>query len=185
MPIKNEIAVATILAAVLLSLPVRAQVQAIPTGGCPAKNLPRFEDHPASAHYDGKAHAPILATALDRKYRTMIRTAASQEANFADHFSVVHWGLGTGVTGFVIVDLKTGIVYDPPFEGVGLDLRRKGSVPWVPPPEWQCYSNQLNYHPDSTLLVVEGCLLGGKRCGRTYFVMENGKVEQVGYDADR
>jgi hypothetical protein len=143
-------------------------------------------DHPAALDYDGGSHAPILATALDRKYRTVIRTAASQGPNFAGHFSLVHWGLGTGLKGFVIVDLKTGIIYDPAFEGVGLDLRRKGEERWVPPAEWQCYADLLNYRTDSTLLVIEGCLLSGsRRCGRTYFVMKDGKLEQVEYDADR
>ena len=185
MCVKNRIGSATTLTVLLLLLATRVEGQATPAA-CRGKSLPRFEDHPAAAGYDGKAHAPILATALDHKYRTLIRTTASQGPNFAKHFSAVRWGLGTGIKGFVIVDLETGIVYDPPFEGVGLDVRRKGSLPWEPPSEWQCYADILNYHPESTLFVVEGCLLGrATRSGRTYFVMQNGALEQVAYDADR
>jgi hypothetical protein len=167
-----------ILFALLFSWNLLGAAQA----GCEGKKMPRFEDYPSAATYDGKAHPPVLATRLDRKYQTTIRNAAAGGANFSGHFAIASWGCGTGCQEFVIVDLKTGAVYDPSFVGVGSHY---GPECCDPTPGWQCYSHMLTYRRDSRLLVVEGCLLRGKQCGRTYFVMEGGQLKQVAYDPDR
>ena len=42
----------------------------------------------------------------------------------------------------------------------------------------------VTYRVDSRLLIVEGCLLQGKQCGRTYFAEEGGRLRQVAFDPD-
>jgi hypothetical protein len=163
-----------------LALPLLAMGQTA-ANVCAGKKLPRFEEHPAATDYNGKPHVPILATALDRMHRTIIGAVAAHGVTFAGQFTLVRWGVGTGLQEFVIVDLKTGRVYDPPFQGVGLDVRSKD---FDPPAGWQCYSDLLTYRRDSNLLVVEGCLLRGNRCGRTYLVIEAGGLTQVAFDPD-
>ena len=145
---------------------------------CEDRKFPKFEDYAASA-YNGKPHLSILATPLDHKYRTTIRDAAAKGVNFAGHYAVARWGCGTGCHEFVIVDLKTGVVYDPSFDEVDFHYGATDGSP-----RWQCYSDLITYRPDSSLLVVEGCL-HGKQCGRTYLVMESGRLKQVAYDPDR
>jgi hypothetical protein len=48
-----------------LSLSISLLAQAA-SNACTGKKVPRFEDYPAAAAYEGKARVPILATALDR-----------------------------------------------------------------------------------------------------------------------
>lgn len=170
------------MAAIVLALvfTLNLLAQAVPNA-CDGKKLPRFEQYPA-APYDGKPHFPVLATPLDRKYRTTIRKAAAAGANFAGHFAIAHWGCGTGCQEFVIIDLESGAVHHPPFIGVGLDLAPND---FQPPSAWQCYSGLTTYRRDSRLLVVEGCLIPSMQCGRTYFTMEAGRLKQVAFDPDQ
>lgn len=51
-------------------------------------------------------------------------------------------------------------------------------------PSWWCHSDLITFRPDSRLLIIEGCLLGGKQCGRTYFVEESGRLRLVAFDPD-
>ena len=146
---------------VLLSFSLGVLGRAAPNA-CDGKKLPRFEEYPAATTYKGRAHLPILATPLDHKYRTTIRIAAAKGVNFSGHFAIVTWGCGTGCKGFVIVDLKTGTVYDPPFDEIGFHYG-----PREYDPGWQCYSDLLTYRRDSSLL------------------MEHGRLRQVAFDPDR
>jgi hypothetical protein len=147
-------------------------------GSCNQKNPPEFKDFSTTQMFSGRVHAPILATPLDRKHRTAIRESLANGVNFAGHYVVAEWGCGTGCREFVIVDVKTGIVYDPPFAEV--DYHYPG--PEQSDVEWWCYSDLLTYQKESALFVVEGCLQG-KQCGRTYLVMRN-TLQQKYYDPD-
>jgi hypothetical protein len=153
--------------------------QAVPNA-CSAKTLPTFEQYAAAALYSGKPHSPLLATSLDRKYRTVIREAVAAGPNFAGHFAIAHWGCGTGCQDFVIIDVKTGAVLDPKSYEVGYHYPQQQDYD----PGWECYSDFLTYRRDSRLLIVEGCLLQGKQCGRTYFAEEDGRLHQVAFDPD-
>jgi hypothetical protein len=86
-----------------------------PTTGCEGKKILRFEAYASADTFVGQTHPPVLATPLDRKYKTMIRSTAADGPDFAGHFAIASWGCGTGCLEFVIIDLKTGRVYDPPF----------------------------------------------------------------------
>jgi len=144
---------------------------------CNEKKHPEFKDYSIAEIFGGKMHPVILATPLDRKYRTVIREGFAKGVNFAGQYVVVDWGCGTGCQKFVIIDAKTGTVYDPPFDEVDYHYPPKESDV-----NWWCYSDLVNYQKESRLLLVEGCLRG-KQCGRTYFVMEK-TLKQLDYDPD-
>jgi hypothetical protein len=160
------------MAAILLTLVFVFNLfsQAVPNA-CSGKHLPTFDQYRVAATYNGKPRAPILATALDRKYRTVIREAADAGTNFSGHFAIATWGCGTGCQDFVMIDLKTGAIFDPKAYEVWSHYPQQQDYD----PGWQCYSDLINYRRDSKLLIVEGCLLEGKQCGRTYFVEESGR----------
>jgi hypothetical protein len=155
---------------------------------CKGKKLPTFEQYPAEPAYEGKTSLPILASRLDRKYRTRIREVASGGANFAGHFAIAIWGCGTGCQEFVMIDVKSGAVFDPLAYEIGYHYPRLEDYPrrgdQYDDLDWWCYSDVISYRLDSRLLIIEGCLLDGKQCGRTYFVEARGRLRQVGFDPD-
>lgn len=96
--------------------------------------LPRFEDYTVPRERI-RPVAVELASAPDaRKYRTVIRDAASRGPNFAGHFTVAQWGCGSPCKTFAIISARTGHVWMPAmWVGLGVSVR-----------------------PDSRLLVVDG-----------------------------
>jgi hypothetical protein len=142
------------------------------------QDRPQFESYSVSPQFEGRAHSAVLGTPLDRKYRTAIKNGLANGVNFAGHYVIVIWGCGTGCKGFVVVDAKTGVVYDPAFDEVDYHYPESAESD----AGWHRYPDLLNYRKESALLIVEGCLRG-KQCGRTYFVMGKG-LEQLAYDPD-
>jgi hypothetical protein len=157
---------------------------------CKEKKLPTFEQYPAEPAYEGKLGHAILATRLDRKYQTRIREVVSSGANFAGHFAIASWGCGMDCVDFVMIDVKSGAVFDPLAYEIGYHFPRLeyftnpedqyyGGLDW-----WCYYPDLISYRLDSRLLIIEGCLLDGKQCGRTYFVEARGRLRQVRFDPD-
>ena len=109
--------------------------QALPNA-CGTKNLPTFEQYPTAATYSGRPHSPILASALDRKYRPVIREAAAAGVNFSGHFAIAKWGCGTGCQDFVIIDVETGAIFDPKSYEVGYHYPQQHDYD----AGWWCYS---------------------------------------------
>lgn len=115
---------------------------------------PSFDQYPVTgAKFVGKPAAPVLKTAEERKFRTMIRTAAADGPNFAGHYTIAEWGCGAGCVSIVVVDAATGAVYPGPFRFLGWALRKY---------EDKYPSNgdkfeEVSYKPDSRLLVARGC----------------------------
>jgi len=102
--------------------------------------LPRFESYRVEEHYPGKARPPLLTTHEDRKYRTMLKEAGGQEANFAGHYVVTMWGCGASCVMGAVVDAKTGRVYWLPCYVVG-DMNE---------------SEPIAFRPDSSLIIFKG-----------------------------
>jgi hypothetical protein len=105
----------TIIASILLFISLSAPTQ---IGGLNASNTDQwsFERYPAVADFSGKPAAPILATPHEHLMRTQIRTQALNGPNFAGHFTVAKWGCGSPCLAFVIIDAKSGSVYDPDYD---------------------------------------------------------------------
>src|SRR3954470_18219143 len=76
---------------------------------------PKFADYSTDQIYRGKAATPIIPDKW-RSFRTRIREGARLPANFAGHYRIIQWNNGLDMQAFVLVDLETGIISDPPFE---------------------------------------------------------------------
>ena len=128
-------------------------------------SAPSFSQYRTTeAAYKGVPVEPVLKTAEDRRFRTMIRTGAAHGPNFAGHFTVVEWGCGGGCVSLVVVDAATGEIHRAPFKSLAWQLGKY---------EGKYKSNddkfeQLAYKLDSRLLVARGCLDDSEKCA-SYF----------------
>ncbi len=99
---------------ILAGIAFRAALLCAMAGAAGAQSLPRFEDHPVSEIYRGRT----AAVRISRRdpFRTRIRWAARNvRPNFAGHYILSAWGCGTECLMGVIIDAKSGRVYDIPF----------------------------------------------------------------------
>lgn len=74
------------------------------------------------------------------KYASMYRTRLKQgysadTANFAGHYSLVYWGCGSGCKLAVIIDRKSGKIYDAPESSRGYKFRVDSRMLIVNPPD--------------------------------------------------
>jgi hypothetical protein len=72
-----------------------------------------FELYPVAATFKGKPAPPLLTTDLQHAYRSRIRSETRKGPNFAGLFTLVKWGCGSPCLRFVIVDARSGAVYEP------------------------------------------------------------------------
>jgi hypothetical protein len=107
---------------------------------------PRFADYPVGQLYSGKPVTPKIPDTW-HNFRTRIQKAASLPPNFAGHYRIVQWDNGLDTRVFVLLDLSSGVIYDPPFESLWLDAY--STEGW--------YGKGLAFRADSRLLVAEGC----------------------------
>lgn len=164
-----------------------------------AHDVPRFEDFPAAGVFRGEPTQPVLTTAEEQRYRTVIRRGVSMGwgakdgttgrelaapgPNFAGHYVVVTWGCGSPCLMAAIVDLKTGRVFPPPFHhGPGHSYFQ---VPWSFPAE-----PTLSYRLDSRLLVANICEAdnnagAAQKCGAHYFVIADKGLKLVYTDPEK
>jgi len=75
----------------------------------PGVQVPQFRDYPAEP-YSGPSAPVILATPDEVNFRTRLREAVRQPANFAGSYSLALWGCGTSCVTGAAVNLKTGHV---------------------------------------------------------------------------
>jgi hypothetical protein len=69
-----------------------------------------FEKYKSESNLTLVPHSPILDSEDKREYRTILREESKSGPNFNGHYRIVHWGLGTGVMEWAIINLKTGKV---------------------------------------------------------------------------
>jgi hypothetical protein len=117
--------------------------RAAPAAACPS---PSFDRYPAPAARAPRkpATSPRLTSKEARLYRTVIRDAFTQPANFAGHYRVAIWGCGTDCRNFAIVDKVTGATYTMP--GVTAISGVMGND-----------DERVDFRAGSTLLIVAGC----------------------------
>ena len=132
-----------------------------------ASPRPRFDDFSVKQIFHGSTAAPKLGTQGQRMFRTMIRSGAKAEVEFAGHYTVPRWGCGTDCSQMVIVDSITGRVYDVPFSVVEL------------PPAWEEShsaedNERMEFHPDSRLMKLNMCP-NEQDCGFYDYEMVDGK----------
>ena len=132
---------------------------------------PTFDQYKITeAPFKGKPAPPVLKTAEERQFRTVIRTGAAKGPNFAGGYTVVEWGCGGGCVSVVVVDAATGEIHAAPFKTLAWALRKY---------EGKYKSNddkfeQLAFKLDSRLLVARGCLDESDKC-ESYFWEWDGK----------
>jgi len=117
------------------------------------RDAPRFEQFPVTEKFSGKPAAPVLRTANDRGFRTMIRNGAAEGPNFAGHLTIARWGCGSSCWMIAVIDARTG--------GMIHDLPEFFSFATHPFPDGTALSQSgfepLSYRLDSRLLIMRGC----------------------------
>lgn len=131
----------------------------------PGPPRPKFSDYPVKTVYRGKP-APAIITGQFRMFRTRIRQGADSSVEFAGHYTLPRWGCGTDCNVFVIVDSRTGKVFD----GLGI-----AELPFT----WLSdYGEEammrMEFYPDSRLLKINACP-NEENCGLYDYIMVDGK----------
>jgi hypothetical protein len=135
------------------------------TGTASSQRWP-FQDYPAKV-FQGTPSRPKLETPLARKHATIIRREAKRGANFAGHYRVIAWGCGTSCAVYVIVDERTGTVFEPLEISKGVDLG-------VSAPQFRV---------DSTLMIVANCpspeIYGLQSCERKFYIWGGSQMRLI------
>ena len=132
-----------------------------------ARTRPQFKDYPVEQIYRGSPAIPKLVTPVERMYRTMIRSGAKADVEFAGHYTVPQWGCGTMCNEFAIVDSITGTVYEVPFSVNELP------IPWEERHGAEDHE-RMEFRPDSRLMKLNMCP-DEKDCGFYDYVMTDGQ----------
>ncbi|WP_454872264.1 hypothetical protein [Paraburkholderia xenovorans] len=131
-----------------------------------AEPLPKFEN--CSVPVESKqATVPRLkfADAPARKYRTVIRDAASQPVNFAGHYVLATWGCGSGCIMAAAIDSKSGRVNSLPFTVSNWPMD---------------VTEPLSYRTNSCLLVVRGSRNESTDRGTYYYAFDGKAFTLIG-----
>ncbi len=138
---------------------------------------PRFEDYPVDQVSTKKPASIRWPPNMDPndpetgKFTESVKEAVAHGPNFAGHYAIAHWGLGTGISSIAVVDLATGRVFrEMPFVFV--------DVPWDP--EDKSPYRGYSFRSDSTLLIASGCFYKGESqsgndCGWKYYKWEQNR----------
>jgi len=74
-----------------------------------ASESSEFDQYKSEALLSGKPHMPLLKTGQERKYKTRLREAAAEGANYNGHYKIVWWGCGTNCIDWAIINLQSGV----------------------------------------------------------------------------
>jgi hypothetical protein len=80
---------------------------------------PRFEQYPAEADRHGPAVSIKLISPSERMFRTRLTEAAKEPPDFAGRYRFTVWRCGSECAAGAIIDLRTGVVYQPLLGGKG------------------------------------------------------------------
>ena len=81
-------------------------------------NLPQFTDYPAKP-YMGKTAQLDMTDESARMFRTRLRDALKEKADFAGEYVITMWGCGGGCRSYAFVNKRTGKLLDGGFGGEG------------------------------------------------------------------
>lgn len=126
-----------------------------------------FEHYSVVADFYGTTAKPILATRYERSFRTEIQTQAAKGPNFAGHYTVAKWGCGAPCLSFVIVDARTGSVYNPGFPVACAD---KNVV-----------DSSVDFRLSSRLIVATSISRAGV-CGYNYYVWNGSTLRLLHFE---
>jgi hypothetical protein len=83
---------------------------AVPKDAHAQSTAPQPGDYPAGEVFRGRPAKLDLSRPDNREFRTRLKEAAGEPANFAGHYVLSTWGCGTGCKRGAAVDLKSGKV---------------------------------------------------------------------------
>jgi hypothetical protein len=87
-----------------------------------------FEAHKAPV-YKGKLASPDFSSNPEAKqFITRIKEGCKEGVNFAGHFTLVYWGCGTACQYGVVVDRKTGKIYNKYMSSMGSKYRKDSKL---------------------------------------------------------
>jgi tetratricopeptide (TPR) repeat protein len=126
-------------------------------------DVPLFRDYPVTQGYIGKP-APVILNSKDKKmFRTTLRKAAKEPANFAGHYVLTTWGCGTSCINGAVVNLRTGEVVFLP-----------GSICC-----WRGEGERLIFRLNSRLLVTAGIMNEKSDHGSHFFEFTGTKFKHL------
>ena len=83
-----------------------------------------------------KAKLDLNSHELGRQFRTAIRESYNNPENlFAGHYTFATWGCGSPCQMNVLIDRRTGKIYDAPDSSVGSEFKKDSRMLIINPPE--------------------------------------------------
>jgi hypothetical protein len=131
------------------------------------KDPPTFNQYPSVVDFKGSLAKPLLVTSREHAFRTQIREQASAGPNFAGHFTIARWGCGSPCIAFVIVDSKTGNIFDPGFPVACADGKVMDAT--------------LDFKLSSRLIIATG-LSKETGCGRDFFEWDGKRLNLIRFE---
>ncbi len=92
------------------------------------------------------ADLDLKSNILASKFRTRLKEGfGADTANFAGHYSFVYWGCGSACQSSLLIDRKTGKIYDTPGASLGYDFRVNSRMLIVNPPDTSGFYDDCFY----------------------------------------
>ncbi len=111
-------------------------------------------EFPSESDLKGAAVAPVLDTKEKRRYRSTLREAAGEGANFNGHYRLTYWGCGSNCISWAVIDLASGRVWMSPEIVESCWPRNKEDWDETAIPDWfeisQTSSAIISYSCDDT-----------------------------------
>ena len=98
-----------------------------------------FDDYKVNVE-NVKAKLQLNSHELGKQFRTAIRECYNNSENlFAGHYTLATWGCGSPCQMNVLIDRRTGKIYDAPDSSVGSDYKKDSRMLIINPPEEENY----------------------------------------------
>lgn len=106
-----------------------------------------FEDYKVnSVDHKKYAELDLKSNKYASNFRTRLKEGYSSDtANFAGHYSFVYWGCGSPCQSSLVIDRKTGKIYDSPSASLGYDFRVDSRMLIVNPPDTSGFYFDCSY----------------------------------------
>ena len=92
------------------------------------------------------AELNLKSNKVANNFRTKLKEGYSADtANFAGHYTFVYWGCGSTCQSSLLIDRKTGEVYDSPGASLGFDFRVDSRMLIINPPDTNDFYDDCFY----------------------------------------